>query len=894
MKRFASGLGFPLLIALLGVPVPLVAQASAPPKLRLGTDVVPTRQRVDLTIVPSEEGFWGTTEIDVDLKKMTSLVWLNATDLKIGASSLRTSGGATGVKVVPGDEDTIGLQLEKPAGPGEATLHLAFTGTFELKATHGLFRQKDAEEWYVYTQFENTDARRAFPCFDEPSFKVPWSLSLHVKKDHIAVANTPVASETEDTGGFKTVRFAETRPLPAYLVAAAVGPFDVVDAIPAGKKKTPVRIITPKGRAPEARLAAEDTPQILALLEDYFGIPYPFEKLDEIAVPRTVGFSAMENPGLVTYNQGSLLARPGEETVARRRRFANVCAHELAHMWFGDLVTLAWWDDVWLNESFATWLASKVIEEWKPAWDQPVSRVTSRLRAMSGDSLVSARKIRQPILSRDDIENAFDNVSYGKGAAVIAMFESWVGPDVFRKGVRRYLTKHSFSNATAADFLAALSAEAGRDIGPAFSSFLDQAGVPLVTVEMRCAKGALPVLSLTQRRFLPMGSTGSSSQLWQVPVCVRWGGASGEQRSCTLMTAAAAELPLGKDMGCPSWVLANDRMAGYYRDAYRGDLLDRLLGEKVPLSIAERVGVLGDVRAAVDAGEMSMSTALALVPRYAKNENRHMVSSTVSIVSSLTSNLVPDDLRPNYVRLIQKMYGDRARALGFKAKRDEPDDTRLLRTSLVELVAVDGEDPALRAEAIRLARAWLKDRHAVEPEMVGVVLTAAAAGGNRELFDLFVAEAKKTKIQNDRLRLLSAIGSFRETELAKAAFDLALSDALDPRDAFSLFRGAGGGFRPGVSDDSAVRRELRWSFLKQNFDTIVERTPREVAPYLPLFAMGFCDETHRADVEAFFKDRAARYPGTPRNVARVTEAISLCSARRVAEAPAVAAFLKDY
>jgi alanyl aminopeptidase len=887
MRKPAFALVLSLFAAVFTLSV--TAAPAEPASLRLGADVVPVRQRVELTVVPSEPAFSGTTEVEVELKKETSRIRLNATDLKIADASVTVREGVLVARVAASDEDSVSLELERPAGPGAATLRLSFTGTFELRDTRGLFRQKDGEEWYVYTQFENTEARRAFPCFDEPSFKVPWTIALHVKKEHLALANTPVAAEKDEPGGMKAVRFSETKPLPAYLVALAVGPFDVVNAASVGTKKIPVRIVTMKGRASEAKLAAEATPQILGLLEGYFGIPYPFEKLDQIAIPRTVGFGAMENAGLVTYNQSALLARPGEETVSHRRLFAGLCAHELAHMWFGDLVTMAWWDDVWLNESFATWLASKTMETWKPSWDAPVSRVSSRLRAMSSDALVSARRIRQPILTKDDIENAFDSISYEKGAAVISMFESWIGPEIFRKGVRRYLTKHSFGNATAADFLLALSEEAGRDIAPAFSSFLDQAGVPLVTAELRCPSevDAFPTLALTQHRFLPAGSTGSSSQLWQIPVCVRWGGPSGEARSCTLLSSAATAIPLGKDPGCPSWVLANDGMAGYYRVAYHGGLLDPLLAEKVPLSVAERVGTLGDVRAAVEAGETSMTTALALVPRFAKDDNRHIVSSTVTIVSSLKANLVPDELRPNYARFIRQTYGEKAHALGLRAKPDDSDDTRLLRTNLVDLVATDGEDAALRAEAGKLAREWMKERKAVDPDMVGVVLNSAAAGGDRELFDLFLAEAKKTKVQNERVRLLAAIGSFRDKALVKESLDLILSREFEPVDTTVLF-----GFRG--SDSSQFRREATWSFLKQNFDALADRMPREMMPFMPFMVPGFCAEAQRADVEAFFKEKAAKYPGMPRNLARATEAISLCIARRAAQGPAVAEFLKEY
>ena len=296
-----------------------------------------------------------------------------------------------------------------------------------------------------------------------------------MKKGDTALSNTPVVKSEDGPDGFTTVHFAPTRPLPSYLVAFAVGPFGIVDAGKAGRKGTPVRIITPRAKEPWARFAAESTGPVLALLEEYFGGGYPYEKLDVIAVPLMSG--AMENPGLITFRQSMILAKPGMESTGFRRTYAGVAAHELAHQWFGDLVTTTWWDDLWLNEAFATWMTPKIIDQYRPDWDAPSSRALSASGAMRTDSLVSARQIRQPITSKDDIKNAFDGITYQKGAAVITMFERFVGAEIFRKGIQRYMREHADGTATARDFLGAISAEAGRDIAPAFSTFLDQPGV---------------------------------------------------------------------------------------------------------------------------------------------------------------------------------------------------------------------------------------------------------------------------------------------------------------------------------------------------------------------------------------------------------------------------------
>jgi cytosol alanyl aminopeptidase len=886
MTRTAGTLSFAAIYVLSFSAALSAVETAQPPKLRLPSGVAPLGYAAELWVDPSKETFRGRIEIRISLKGESDTLWLNGKELAIESASAIPATGpneAIPVEASAAGTDYVRIHFQRNLSPGYYVVALTYTGRIESKDTEGLFHQKDGDDWYLFSQFEAIFARRAFPCFDEPGFKVPWQLALHVRRDLVAVSNTPVLSETDEAGGMKKVLFATTKPLPSYLIALGVGPFDIVPAGMGGRNKVPIRMIVPKGRGADARWAAESTGRILDLLESYFDTPYPYEKLDHLVIPQTVGFGAMENPGLVTYVSTLLLSKPADETIRFRRTYASVCAHETAHQWFGDLVTMAWWDDVWLNESFATWMASKIIDRWKPEWGSRVARVGTRSLAMDMDSLVTARRIRQPIESNDDIENAFDGITYQKGSAVLGMFESWVGDETFRHGVQRYLKAHAFGNATAADFVGAIAAASKNPaVDAAFFSFLDQPGVPLVTAELACTGGSPRVL-LSQKCFLPTGSSGSTKQTWRVPVCARTGEA-GTAPVCTLLTEERGSLALPG--ACPDRVLANADSAGYYRVLYEGSMLGRVLADSGKhLSTAERIGVLTDVAALARTGDLSMATALALVPAFAGDPDRQVVEAIVRIAASPRDLFVTDELRPNYRRFLADAFGARARALGFKSKPGEDEDTKLLRSAVVGLVAEDADEPALVAEAASLARKWLTDRSAIEPEMLPTVLTVAARHGDAELFTSFLAEAKRSKDRRERGRILAALGAFRDPSVQKLALQLTLSPDYDARESIAVLR---------VAASDRVTREGAWAFLKANFDALAARLPHESPAYFPLPFAGFSDEAHRADVAAFFKDRAGSYTGGPRLLAQSLEQIQLKVALRAAQQESVAGFLKSY
>lgn len=865
-----------LFLALLLASQWALAQDPAPPALRLPDSVRPMRYAAELTILPAESSFRGAIDIEIDVQRATPIVWLNARFLSIESAHVGAREGTIAAQVVPGGEDFVGLRVDPPLAPGKASLHIEYRGELSDRDTAGAFRQQEAGDWYVYTQLESMFARRVFPCFDEPGYKVPWQISLVVPAAQLAVSNTPAISEDALPDGMKRVRFAQTRPLPSYLIAFGVGPFDIVDAGTAGRKATRVRIIVPKGMAATARYAAAVTPRLLEMSEDYTGVPYPYEKLDSLAILQRGQFGAMENPGLITYALPLILARPQDETPRFRQNYAHTAAHEIAHMWFGDFVTHAWWDDIWLNESFATWMSDKIIGRFEPSWRIRAKSVLERNYAMKSDSLVSARRIRQPIESNNDIVNAFDPITYAKGGAVLGMFERWLGEERFQRALQRYLVKYADRNATAAEFLAELN-EVEPAAGEAFATFLDQAGLPLLSMELNCTR-AKTSLWLTQQRYLPLGSGGSNAQVWQMPVCVRYGTAGGEQRACTLMKSEIALLPLGK--ACPAWVVAEP--SRYYRVEYRGR------SDKSPVtrtsSIADTVAAIGDMDALARNGAVDLGAMLERLQPYAAHRSRDIAQSLIWTLTDLRP-LVPEEMRPNWGRFTNKLFATQAHALGFTPRPQDNEDTLRLRPTLIEFLAADGNDGALHRLATQLTMRWLGDRNAIDGNMVETVLQAAARHGDRELFDRLTAAVPTTTDRRERRILYLALGSFYDPGIARSALALILDPAHDYREAFQIAWTQSGTPQGGAR---------AYDFMKANFDALVARAPRDAAALYPRLGGGFCSEAQRADMENFFREPAQKFAGGPRILAQTLERISLCAAFKHKQQASLSQFLRRH
>ncbi|MEQ1866950.1 MAG: M1 family metallopeptidase, partial [Micropepsaceae bacterium] len=517
--------------------------AEAIPLGQLPDTVEPKRYRLDLYIEPAKPRFSGVVEIDVKLKKSTSTIYLHGRELTVEPVAARLADGTsiTGTYEQVHDTGVARLTFEKELPKGEATLRLAYNAPFE-STPDALTSMEDNGEKYAWTQFEEISARRAFPSFDEPRFKTPFEIAITAPSTNAAVSNTHAIKEEAATGNLKKTIFAPTKPLPTYLVALIVGPYDVEDGpvMPAVRSRVTsiaLRGVTVKGKGDRSRYALMETPPLVRYLEEYFATPYPYSKLDLIAPPN---FSAggMENAGAITYTERGILL-DDSASIQQKRYFALLHAHEVAHMWFGDLVTPKWWDDIWLNEAFASWMGNKASAAVWPANEFSRETIRDALDMMDTDSLSSARAIRQPIKSTGDIFNAFDGLTYRKGAGVLAMFEAYLGEDAFREGVRTHMRTFAHGSANVHDFMESLAQGSGKpEVVPAFESFLNQPGVPLVRIKSTCSDRDL-IVELTQS---PYGAKDANDERkWSVPVCLR-DIVRGRYRSCTMLSEQTARL----------------------------------------------------------------------------------------------------------------------------------------------------------------------------------------------------------------------------------------------------------------------------------------------------------------------------------------------------------------
>jgi alanyl aminopeptidase len=818
--------------------------AESAPGPRLPDGVAPVSYDLTLELDPARETFTGHVAIAIAVAAPgTARLWLHAVDLEIASAKLADHGRMEDVALLEGGADSQmrGFALPHPVGGETITLVIDYTGRVSDlsgrtgKDEEGVFRERAGGRWYLYSQSESIFARKIVPCFDEPRWKPAWRVTAIVPRDQVALANAPMIAERALPGGRREVRFAEIAALPSYLLAVAVGPFDIVEAGKLGRAHTPVRLAVLAGDARRVALARRELPRIIDALESYLDAPLPLGKLDLVAVPRF--FGAMENAGLITFETTVLVGG---------RDLVTVIAHELAHQWFGNSVTPAWWEHLWLSEAFATWLGERVTASLG-ARPPPVLAHRSRAEALSADDQIDARPLVHPIATSGEIEPAFDAIAYEKGAAVLATFERFAGSSTFQAAVRAYLAAHAGTSVTSQAFLDALAAATDPATGAALASNLVHAGTPVVELALRC--GAQPAIVASARD----GVT--------VPVCVRFpvaATAATEASHVCFLAGAHVEQPLPAAAGCPAWVVGNDGGRGYYRTVWRGVAPAAPLAR---LSPDERLARGDDAALAVRRGELALADALVELTALAMTRDPYGELAALSIARAIDP-LVPDSTRPAWAAWLAGRFADRLTSAALSAPRSVID--YVVRGQVVELSL-----GAIDRSTLAAVRAALPGR---SDGGNAAMLRIAAARDAGALFDRVVEAAATARTEDARGELIDDLGAF-PAGYAPRVVDV----LLDPRFAAALVW-------PALAEmlERGDTRTAAWHAIHERVARLVGALAGARARDVIAATGSLCDATARAEVAADFTPRLAAIGDGKRVLGRALAAIDRCIARRAA------------
>ena len=853
------------------------AEAPATPAehpFRLSSSVVPLSYRLELTLDPGTPRYGGAVQIEVDVREPTDTLRLNGRGLQVDTAHAQVGNESLVARVTSqkgadprAPDDELVLHFTGRVA-GRVTLRLAFQAEYQGDLG-GLYRVNSGGRDYVFSQFEPMDARRAFPCFDEPSFKVPVSLTIRAPRGQLAVANMPEIGRRE-LAEWTEFSFKTSPPLPTYLIALAVGPLEVRswEGPASARPSVPLRLITTAGKTARGNLALDFAARELALLEAYFGSRYPYPKLDVVAVPEFES-GAMENAGLVTFREELLLVTE-TSPVENVRRLAEVMAHELAHMWFGDWVTMSWWDDLWLNEAFATWMEGGIVDALEPEWQIKAASLGRLSFAMSSDATLGARPVRGTVRTQSDALRAFSGITYAKGAAVLGMVEQWLGPEDFRAGLRRYLERHAHANASSQDLFAAL-AESRLPVRAVIDSFTTQTGIPEVQFEARCGTPSSELtLHLSQRGYQPLGGAGAAAaQRWQIPVCVRLAGAP--EVTCTLLDGAEGDLKVPVKT-CPATFVPNAGKHGYYHAQLDADALSALAALPAgSLDPREQVGVMLDARAQLGAGALDVAAYLDLSARFFAAAPRPLAAweQFLDAAQYLKEEIVAPGRSAPFERWLGKLIGAELSRIGARAKPAELATVGLLRSKLLSAGGLLARDPTLLTRAKAGARAWLDDPARVDGDEALFALPVAGSTNDSKLLEELLALAQTTEVAERRVLAWRALGSVSAPEWIARVLSLVREGQVKSQDLRYLL------------PPLAVRRESRATlraWLQQHFDGPVKKLPPFIFRRVVAGALEHCDALESAAIRAAWETPMASVEGADGLLAESYDRAAQCGA----------------
>lgn len=850
---------------------------------QLSDKVTPLHYSLSLILEPEAETYSGTVEIDLDFSESTQVFYLHGKDLEIKNVEMVSDSTLKGQPAEYEQVHKSGIAkiTLNEAIKGKATLKIHYQTKFS-QSLDAIYQVKESGISYLFSQFEAISARMAFPSFDEPRFKTPFDISVTSSKKNSVITNTPEISVTENEKGQLVHRFKTSKKLPTYLLAFAVGEFDIVEwqSLPKNNirdREIPLRGIAVKGKGEKLAFALENTQPILQALESYFATPYPYAKLDLIAAP-DFAFGAMENAGAIVYRE-SLLLLDKNASLSQKRAYGSVHAHELGHQWFGNLVTPTWWDDIWLNEAFATWVTQKAIKEWRPDFEFERTLTNRAHWAMGVDSRSSARQIRNPINSNDDIMNAFDGITYSKGGGVLQMFESYLGEQEFRNGIRLHMQRYAYSDANIDDFLSSLAEGSGQaDLIPAFESFLYQSGVPMANIEMTCDQNNAARLNIIQERYVPLGVAGKATQKWQIPFCYR----TDQGSDCELLTEEQNSIELNH---CPKWLVPNKNGSGYYRWNLSSDNWASLTKEFANLTAAEQISFADNLMAAFKAGQLSASDLISAYNTVAKSDSWDVATIPANELSAIKQAMGIFPGNDNYQSLLTGLYGASAKAVGYwpntNADTKNASNTALLRSSVISAMALEANDNKTQLDLVELLNSYLGESSS----------TVDASKINSNIIDTAMIAYVLQSSENDVVKLkdrglnstdailrgniFNAIAQTSHQALGKKLIEeLLVSDLVRSNEAQRLI------------DTFMANEQLRepaWRWLKENIDAFLKNYSSFSVARVVTVGQYFCTESKKQDMISFFSKNAEKISGAPRKIKETAEVIEQCIALRKAK-----------
>jgi len=847
---------------------------------RLPGGVHPDHYSLVLTPDLNAATFKGSETIDLILDSPSKTITLNAAEIQFSAVTATPAGARapqTAVVTFDAAKEQVTFSFAQELPAGKVALAIEYTGILNNQL-RGFYLSKTKTRNYAVTQFEPTDARRAYPSFDEPALKATYDITMVVDAKDTAISNTNIVSDTPGpVAGKHTIKFGTTPKMSTYLVAFLVGDFKCTEGKSDG---VPIRACSTPDKVEMTKFAVESAKYILHYYNAYFGIRYPMPKLDMVALPDFEA-GAMENFGCITYRETDLLADEKTATVPAKKRVAVVVAHEMAHQWFGDMVTMQWWDNLWLNEGFATWMETKPVAKWHPEWDYKQDEAEDLDNTLNLDSQATTRTIRARAETPAEINEMFDGIAYGKAGAVLGMVENYLGEEVFRQGVHNYLAAHLYANATAEDFWTAQTANSHQPVDKIMQSFVTQPGVPLLTLSQQ-QSDKVPV---EQSRFFlappgggPAAGPEGLSTEWTLPVCLKTTG----KPICRVLSSGEQSVPLPMDAALPM-LYVNAGGKGYFRTAYTAQQYNGILAKaESALTPPERMGLLGDRWALVRSGQGGVSDFMDLVVALKADPDATVLQSINTKLGTINLRIATNEDRDRLAAVLRREFGPMYAALGAPAN-NESYDRQQLRANLFDMLG-DAKDPAVLAQARDLSERYFapgarKDK-TLDPLLADSAVLITAANGDAALYEKVLAASKDASNPQDQSDALRTLPRFRDPELVKRTLDYAASGEVRNQDSWLLFA---------ILLTQRDTRDQAWEYIERNWDKVHTQLTTSSGTQIVAATGAFCSVERHDEVASFFATH--KVDAAQRALAKALDNINACVRFRDQQEPSLKQWL---